>query len=124
MSKKVLGFKEKDGTRVYSPEIWRVPDDKLVPVVSLQVIKEWCKKQVKVHQKEEDCDGFPICPIVEVNSTVIAPKGEYIGTEEERLKSENELIWLKENTDCGFCSLIDDLLFWAEKEAKKGGAKE
>ena len=58
MSEKILGFKEKDaffalykdwekGGKKEFPE-YTIDKSKLVPVVSLQAIKEWCMKEKQV----------------------------------------------------------------------------
>jgi hypothetical protein len=43
MSEKVLGFREKDAL-FENPGIYILPDNKLVPVVSVEWLKKWCKE--------------------------------------------------------------------------------
>ena len=67
-------------------------------------------KNLKIHRQERDPDGFFTCYVQELCNTEVAPKGEYLGTESERLKEYEELEEGRDKAECDYCNLCEELI--------------
>lgn len=86
--------------------LFKILDKRFVHAKNL---KRFIRKKKKEHREETDPDDFPICPIEEQENTTVAPKGEYLGTEQERKKAIKDLKEM-DKLSCSFCSFCDDLM--------------
>lgn len=83
----------------------------------IQLIK-FIKKKLKEHRNLEDPDGFAICPVTDVHQRRVAPKGEWLGTEEGRKKAIKDLKFEQKTTRCEFCDFCSELLVKINGEKK------
>lgn len=77
--------------------------------IQLKQAVSFVNKRRAAHLREKDPEGFFICPIQDLGHMVIAPKGEWLGTEEARKEAIKEHQEEIENVFCDFCDFCKKL---------------